>query len=79
MSTRKIDAMSREQIAAELVRIASYCNETYHINERAATKSSKTAIGSRQQGEAIGRRAMCACVADDIAETFGITVNNHAA
>ena len=77
MNTRRIDTMSKEQIVAEIMRIAAYCDETYRLNGEAAGKSSKTAIGSRQQGEAIGRRAMCACIADDIAETFGISTTNN--
>lgn len=71
---RNIDTMSKEQIAAELARIASYCNETYRLNETPAGKLSKAPNGSRTQGEAIGRQDMCARICDDLYETFGIVV-----
>jgi len=76
---RRIDTMTREQIVAELVRIAAYCCETYRLNGEAAGKSSKTPHGSRAQGEAIGRRQICASIADDLAETFGIVAEGGAA
>ena len=69
---RNIDTMSKEQIATELLRIASYCNETYRLNQAAAGKASKAPYGSRTQGEAIGRQDMCARICDDLYLTFGI-------
>ena len=69
---RSIDAMTREQIVVEIMRISAYCMEMFKLNEYDAGKPSKTPQGSRKQGEALGRRQICASIYDDLDKTFGI-------
>lgn len=66
--------MSKEDIVAHLVRVASYLNTTYGLDEKQAGKEAKTPFAAREQGVAIGRRDICARVCDDFAITFGISV-----
>ena len=71
---RKIDTMSKDEIAAELVRIASYCLATHRLDEPEARKPGKTQHDSLIQGMAIGRRRVCASIYNDLTQTFGIKV-----
>lgn len=74
---RNIDNMSREAIVAELTRIASYLNTTYNLNAHDAGKPAKAPQALVEKGMAIGRREMCASVADDIFITFGVGVADN--
>lgn len=69
---RSIDAMTREQIVVELMRISAYCMEMFNLNEYHSRKPSKTPQGSLMHGEALGIRKICASIYDDLDNTFGI-------
>jgi len=68
MNERAIDHMSKEDIVAHLVRMASYLSTTFRLNEAQASYGMKSPTGAMAQG----RREVCASILDDFAVNFGI-------